>query len=110
MKGKWPGHGGPKGATPISQVAYPSLPRTAAVMLSLWPASCGSANGGWHPLASQVLATWHTMLHARGSRSGAAQTLIEARACNEYWICSLSQSMAVYQWLRSSQQMMRAAG
>ena len=26
MKGKWPGHGGPKGATPISQVLACALP------------------------------------------------------------------------------------
>ena len=30
MKGKWPGHGGPKGATPISQVLAQGLPATRA--------------------------------------------------------------------------------
>ena len=30
MKGKWPGHGGPKGATPISQVLSRALPATCA--------------------------------------------------------------------------------
>ena len=44
MKGKWPGHGGPKGATPISQVLCPCrpsharMPLQAAVTCSQWEA------------------------------------------------------------------------
>ena len=72
MKGKWPGHGGPKGATPISQVPYPSPPHSAAVVLCLWTCLLRGDRlraGIRKPHRSCIR---HIVLHARGSRTGAA--------------------------------------